>query len=78
MGISKIELLYLLETRGYEIRIELINDSKFVTFYHRHAVQPYKVNHSYSTDFTDEEIKLDLVWDLLEWTGLRIGYTLEY
>ena len=76
--ISKKELLALLYSNGYEIVITTIKDIKLVVFKHQTAVSDYKAPHSYSLSFTQEEIELDCVYDLLKWSGLKVKYTLDY
>lgn len=77
-GIRKEELLSLLYERGYSIHIEIKNKSKFITFNGTHSKEPYINAHSYSLEWTNEEIKRDVVYSLLKWTGLKIKYTLDY
>lgn len=76
--ISKEHLLSLLKKSGYVIEISQRDNSKFVQFNHRHAVEPCKILHSYSTEWNDREIELDLVFRLLNWSGMKVTYTLEY
>lgn len=77
-GITKEELLDLLYQRGYSIDIEVKNNSKYITFNGKHTKEPYKNTHIYSLEWTDEQIKRDVVYQLLRWTGLKIKYTLDY
>lgn len=77
MAISNEQLLYLLEERGYEIAIREDKDSKHVSF-RSTTGYPWENCAHYSTEFTNNEVRLDCVWKLLKWTGLRITYTLDY
>ncbi len=76
--ISKEHLLSLLKKSGYVIEISQRDNSKFVQLNHRHAVEPCKILHCYSTEWNDREIELDLVFRLLNWSGMKVTYTLEY
>lgn len=76
--ISKEHLLSLLKESGYAVEISQRDNSKFVQFNHRHAVEPCKVLHCYSTEWTNKQIELDLVFKLLSWSGMKITYKLEY
>ncbi len=78
LELSKSDLLGLLRNRGYSINIETINNSKHVTFVGKHSLHPCKVSHLYSTEFTNREIELDVVYDLLKWTGLKPKIVLDY
>ena len=74
----KEDLLNALYKRNYKIIIEVRDSSKFVSFNHPHALKPYEDTHCYSKEWTDEEIRKDVVYDLLKWSGLKITYTLDY
>ena len=76
--ISKEHLLSLLKKSGYLIEISQRDNSKFVQFNHKHAVEPCKVLHCYSLEWTNNQIELDLVYKLLSWSGMKITYALEY
>lgn len=78
LELSKSDLLNLLRNHGYNINIEIIDNSKKVTFIGKHSLHPCKVSHSYSTEFTNREIELDVVDDLLKWTGLKPKIVLDY
>ena len=71
-------LLDMLHSRGYTIVIELKDNSKYVTFKGKYSAESYTNPTCYSTKFTDHEIKLDCVYKLLQWTGLRVISTLDY
>lgn len=76
--ISREELLSMLEKQGYEIIIEKKENTKYVKFNGKYSKEPYIVPHQYSDEFSDYDIKLHLVFDLFEWTGMKIQYTLTY
>lgn len=78
LELSKNDLLSLLRNHGYSINIETINNSKHVTFVGKHSLHPCKVSHLYSTEFTNREIELDVVYDLLKWTGFKLKIVLDY
>ncbi len=75
---SNEDLVNMLEERGYKIDIETVNDSKYVSFNHRHAKHPHQLLHSYSTEWSDHHIKKDVVDILLRWSGLKVKITLDY
>lgn len=77
MDISKDELLSLLFARGYSIIIDDAIYHKTVTFTSSTSV-PLTLSRSYSTEWTNEQICDDVVYDLLKWTGLKVKYTLDY
>lgn len=79
MDIPKEELLHLLIKRGYKISIiNKDSDTQMAIFNHSTAKAPYIVTRIYSNEFMHYEIKLDCVYDLLRWSGLRVIYTLDY
>lgn len=69
--VSKARVLTMLYEKGYEIIIEQRNNIKYVSFNGKYSKEQYKVQHQYSTDWSDEQIRFDVVFDLLKWTGLR-------
>lgn len=77
MGISKEELLALLYQRGYKIVIDRTDSHSTVTLSGEFS-KPLTLAHSYSLEWTDNEIRRDTVYDLLNWTGLKVQYTLDY
>ena len=74
--VSNELLLSMLYGRGYRISIVIRNNSKFVTF-HSTLSKPYEQVACYSTEFTDHQIRLDVVNKLLSWSGLRVVASLE-
>lgn len=78
LEVPKQTLLDLLYARDYSINIATKEDSQVVTFNHPIAQHSFQLLHSYAKSFTKEEIRLDCAQDLLEWTGLKVKYTLDY
>lgn len=76
MNITNIELLVLLEEKGYTISLQHLKTTVMVTF-HNEPYESYSPPASYSTDFTGIEIKELAAGDLLRWSGLHIKYALE-
>lgn len=76
--ISKEDLLNRLYNMNYRIVIRIKNGSKFVKFTHPLALKPLKVSYCYAMQWKDEEIRKDVVYDLLKWSGLKITWTLDY
>ena len=75
----KERLLQDLEKAGYDITLETKGTTVFVTLNSKTAEEPYTLLHQYnSEDFTNYEIKLDTVYDLLEWSGMRHKRILTY
>ena len=77
--LSKSYLLSLLYEKGYEIKLEKRSptDGYDAHFDHKIAVNP-SCKYSYSSEWTEQEIRHDLVYDLLKWSGLKITLTLDY
>lgn len=78
LDIPNQDLLELLYARGYTIDIITRKDSQFVHFNHQTALYVKVLPYSYDYTFTHEQIRLDCVYDLLKWTGLKVKYTLDY
>lgn len=75
--LSKSKLLYLLLDRGYEIKVEKNRTGGYdAHFDHKIAVNP-SCKYSYSVEWTEQEIKHDLVYKLLSWSGLKIKTVLD-
>lgn len=74
---EKDEILNNLYNKGYKILIEVKDNSKFVTFTSHIALEPLICSHCYSMEWSNEEIKRDVVYDLLQWSGLKIKLTLD-
>ena len=74
---NREEILHELKERGYRFTITEKDNNKNVEFIGKYSLEPYKVKHSYSTEYTNYEIELDLVYDLLRWSGYTIKETLE-
>lgn len=77
--LSKSYLLSLLYEKGYEIKLEKRSPTGGYDAYfdHKVAVNPSK-KYSYSSEWTEQEIKHDLVYKLLSWYGLKIKTVLDY
>ena len=71
------EVLSLLYKRNYRIIIKVKDSSKFVKFAHPIAIKPLRYTHCYSMQWSNEEIKRDVAYDLLQWSGLKIKWTLD-
>lgn len=76
--ISKEDLLNKLYNMNYRIVINIKKGSKFVKFTHPLALESNKVSYCYSMEWKDDEIRQDIVYDLLRWSGLKITWTLDY
>ena len=63
----------------YEIKIEKRSPTGGYDahFDHKIAVNP-SCKYSYSSEWTEQEIKEDLVYKLLSWSGLKIKTVLDY
>ena len=61
-------ILSLLQERGYEIKVEKKKTGGYdAHFNHKIAVNP-SCKYSYSSEWTEQEIKHDLVYKLLSWS----------
>ena len=76
---SRSHILSLLYERGYEIKLEKRSPTGGYDahFDHKIAVNP-SCKYSYSSEWTEQEIKHDLVYKLLSWSGLKIKTVLDY
>ena len=75
---SKSYLLSLLYEKGYKIKVKKKSTGWYSAyFYHKIAVNP-SCKYSYSSEWTEQEIKHDLVYKLLSWSGLKIKIVLDY
>ena len=75
---SRSHILSLLIEKGYEIKVEKKKTGGYdAHFDHKIAVNP-SCKYSYSAEWTEQEIKNDIVYDLLKWSGLKITLTLDY
>ena len=77
---SNSNLYYMLVEKGYSINITEEKKSKVVRFNGKYATKESneKVQAWYSTQWTDEEIKRDIVVKLLTWSGLELKTVLDY
>ena len=74
---EKEQKLSTMESKGYSINITLDGESKKVDFTGMFSREPYQVKHCYDKSWTDYEIRLDLIDDLIRWAGYRIVERLE-
>ena len=76
--LSRSHILSLLQEKGYEIKVEKKKTCGYdAHFDHKIAVNP-SCKYSYSSEWTEQEIKHDLVYKLLSWSGLKIKTVLDY
>ena len=77
---SNSGLYYMLVKKGYTINITKENNSKVIRFNGKHATKKSneKIQAWYSKEWTDDEIKRDVVRKLLTWSGLKLKYVLDY
>ena len=70
---SRSHILSLLQKKGYEIKLEKRSPTGGYDahFDHKIAVNP-SCKYSYSSEWTEQEIKEDLVYKLLSWSILKI------
>ena len=75
---SRSHILSLLQEKDYEIIVENKKTGGYdAHFDHKIAVNP-SCKYSYSSEWTEQEIKHDLVYKLLSWSGLKIKTVLDY
>ena len=75
---SRSHILSLLQERGYEIKVEKKKTGGYdAHFDHKIAVNT-SCKYSYSSEWPEQEIKNDLVYKLLSWSGLKIKTVLDY
>ena len=80
INISNSELYYMLVEKGYSINITKENNSKVIRFNGKYATKESeeKIQAWYSSAWTDDEIKRDVVRKLLTWSGLKLKIDLDY
>ena len=78
--ISNSELYYMLVEKGYKINITEEKNSKVIRFNGKYATKESneKIQAWYSKDWTDDEIKRDIVVKLLAWSALKLKTVLDY
>ena len=78
--ISNSELYFMLVEKGYSIDITKENNSKVIRFNGKYATKESeeKIQAWYSSAWTDDEIKRDVVRKLLTWSGLKLKIALDY
>ena len=79
-NMSNSELYYKLAEKGYSIHIKEENNVKIIRFNGEHATKESneKIQAGYPSEWTDEEIKIDMAVKLLTWSGLKLKTVLEY
>ena len=77
---SNSELYYMLVEKGYSINITEEKNSKVIRFNGKYATKESneKIQAWYSKEWTDDEIKRDVVRKLLTWSGLKLKTVLDY
>ena len=77
---SNSELYYMLVEKGYSINITEEKNSKVIRFNGKYATKESneKIQAWYSKEWTDDEIKRDVVRKLLTWSGLKLKIALDY
>ena len=77
---SNSGLYYMLAEKGYTINITEENNSKVIRFNGKYATKESeeKIQAWYSSAWTDDEIKRDVVRKLLTWSGLKLKTVLDY
>ena len=75
---NKQKILYDIENLGYTISIKKIDKINHITFNGQCSKEQYILPHSYSNEYTNQEIKEDCVFDLMEWAGLHYESRLTY
>ncbi len=74
---TKEKILQKLNAMGYTIKLVKKDNSIFVTLCSKIAVKNYTLPRSYSNEYTSYQIQLDVIYDLMEWAGMRIVEKLE-
>ena len=77
---SNSSLYYMLVEKGYSIDITKEKNSKVIRFNGKYATKESneKIQAWYSSAWTDDEIKRDIVRKLLTWSGLKLKIDLDY
>ena len=75
---NRQKILYDIENLGYTISIKKIDETNNITFNGKYSKEHYILPRSYSTEYTNQEIKEDCVFDLMEWAGLHYESRLTY
>lgn len=77
LKISTTDLLQLLDEKGYSIEINQIDDTKFVIYKGKFSAD-YETPTTYTTEFTDYEIRRDQAKKLMKWAGLFPRISLDW
>ena len=75
---SNEQILSELRGRKYTINVETRGNTKYVSLNSSTAIEGYTLPRNYSLEFSDYEIQLDCVSEMLNWSGLRVIETLNY
>jgi hypothetical protein len=75
--LSKNELYLMLMKHGYKIVTDRTREDDVTVTFTSTIAFPYKLKHSYSKNWTDDDIIRDMVYNLLHWAELKVKYTLE-
>ena len=75
---DKNQILLELNLLGYSIDINTVGESKHVMLHSTTAVEDYKLPRCYSLEYSNYEIKIDCIKDILNWSGLRVVEKLDY
>ena len=78
--ISNSELYFMLVEKGYSIDITKEKNSNVIRFNGKYATKESdeKIQAWYRLEWTDDEIKRDVVRKLLTWSGLKLKIALDY
>jgi len=70
-------MLLKMENLGYSISIRNEQEAKRVIFNGKYITEPYTHPTRYSYEYTDEEIRLDLIDELMSWAGYCVREKVE-
>ena len=70
--ISALEVIGQAEQMGYSIRINEDNGRKYVDYVSAFSKYPVRHETSFTPDWQDNEIRIELLKDFLKWSGLEI------
>lgn len=78
--VTNSELWHMLQSRGYEIKISEPGEtgSRSVTFDSKFAVNDYTIGTTFGPSYSDWEIIMDVLPQLLRWSGLHLKAVLDY
>lgn len=78
--VTKGEVAHMLSKRGYQVdfNYDARTMSIQVTFKSNKSKEVYILPRTYNPEFTHHEIGMDVLEDMLEWSGLKLKATLDY